>query len=143
LTPSPALLLADLTPASGRQNHTTWPYAKSASSLAHPASTASRPAFRDVRATPLFRDRIGRISELIWVGWQAKFLNFGNYLRGPLLGPNSSLRGAIATKQSILSTTNGLLRFARIDGLWGLFLPKLPEGPCSSFRRPFYMIPII
>src|SRR6476659_3225790 len=30
LTPSPALLLADLTPASGRQNHTTWPYANSA-----------------------------------------------------------------------------------------------------------------
>src|SRR5712672_3793264 len=27
LTPSPALLLADLTPASGRQNDTTWPYA--------------------------------------------------------------------------------------------------------------------
>src|SRR5260370_37436985 len=27
LTPSPALLLADLTPASGRQNATTWPYA--------------------------------------------------------------------------------------------------------------------
>jgi hypothetical protein len=26
LTPSPALLLADLTPALGRQNHTTWPY---------------------------------------------------------------------------------------------------------------------
>src|SRR6476620_279384 len=30
LTPSPALLLADLTPASGRQNDTTWPYANSA-----------------------------------------------------------------------------------------------------------------
>src|SRR5258708_5687088 len=27
LTPSPALLLADLTPALGRQNDTTWPYA--------------------------------------------------------------------------------------------------------------------
>src|SRR5882762_6229651 len=27
LTPSSALLLADLTPASGRQNDTTWPYA--------------------------------------------------------------------------------------------------------------------
>jgi hypothetical protein len=27
LTPSPALLIADLTPASGRQNHTTSPYA--------------------------------------------------------------------------------------------------------------------
>ena len=29
LTPSSALLIADLTPASGRQNDTTWPYAKS------------------------------------------------------------------------------------------------------------------
>src|SRR5580765_3787395 len=27
LTPSPALLIADLTPASGRQNDTTWPSA--------------------------------------------------------------------------------------------------------------------
>src|SRR5258705_13683968 len=27
LTPSSALLIADFTPASGRQNHTTWPYA--------------------------------------------------------------------------------------------------------------------
>src|SRR5260370_26399863 len=27
LSPSPALLLADLTPTPGRQNHTTWPYA--------------------------------------------------------------------------------------------------------------------
>src|SRR5258706_8312357 len=27
LTPSPALLIADLTPALGRQNDTTWPYA--------------------------------------------------------------------------------------------------------------------
>src|SRR3954466_5935180 len=27
LTPSSALLIADLTPASGRQNDTTWPYA--------------------------------------------------------------------------------------------------------------------
>src|SRR5260370_36202958 len=52
LAPSPALLLADLTPALGRQNHTTSPSATTPSSLAPPASTASRPAFRDVR-TPL------------------------------------------------------------------------------------------
>ena len=34
LTPSPALLIADLTPALGRQNDTTWPYA-SASFVQH------------------------------------------------------------------------------------------------------------
>src|SRR5882757_8078522 len=34
LTPSSALLIADLTPASGRQNDTTWPYA-SASFVRH------------------------------------------------------------------------------------------------------------
>src|SRR5882757_6116449 len=46
LTPSPALLIADLTPASGRQNDTTWPYAsRPRSSRALPASTASLPAF--------------------------------------------------------------------------------------------------
>src|SRR3954470_1892517 len=46
LTPSSARLLADLTPASGRQNDTTWPYAsRPRSSRALPASTASLPAF--------------------------------------------------------------------------------------------------
>src|SRR3954451_17948155 len=34
LTPSPALLIADLTPASGRQNDTTWPYASGRARLA-------------------------------------------------------------------------------------------------------------
>src|SRR6266403_5188764 len=43
LTPSPALLLADLTPALGRQNHTTSPYAALRSSSALTTSTASRP----------------------------------------------------------------------------------------------------
>ena len=59
LTPSPARLLADLTPALGRQNDTTWPYASASfvrlalARLTPPASTASRPAFRDVRNAPL------------------------------------------------------------------------------------------
>src|SRR5258708_31648233 len=46
LTPSPALLSADLTPASGRQNDTTSPYAsRPRSSRALPTSIASRLAF--------------------------------------------------------------------------------------------------
>src|SRR6266567_1148104 len=49
LTPSPALLLTDLTPALGRQNHTTSPSASAPSSLAPPASTASRPALMTLR----------------------------------------------------------------------------------------------
>src|SRR5712672_3269715 len=53
LTPSPALLIADLTPASGRQNHTTWPYAgRPRSSRALPTSTASHPAFVTIAIRP-------------------------------------------------------------------------------------------
>ena len=46
LTPSPALLLADLTPALGRQNDTTSPYAsrpRSSSALPRPPHPAPRP----------------------------------------------------------------------------------------------------
>jgi hypothetical protein len=56
LPPSPArsLLLANLTPASGRQDHTASPSARIAlSSAAQPASIASRPYVRDDRETPL------------------------------------------------------------------------------------------
>src|SRR6266704_1643636 len=52
LTPSPALLIADLTPALGRQNDTTSPSASARSSHALPASTASRPTSVTC-ATPL------------------------------------------------------------------------------------------
>src|SRR5258707_1223681 len=52
LTPSPALLIADLTPASGRQNDTTSPYAAVRSSSALTASTASRPAFVTIASRP-------------------------------------------------------------------------------------------
>ena len=56
LTPSPALLLADLTPASGRQNDTTWPYAKfSGARFLAPSRRVHRipTRVRDVRETPL------------------------------------------------------------------------------------------
>src|SRR5258708_24432263 len=49
----------DLTPASRRQNHTTSPSASAPSSGAPPASTASRPAFRDDREPPLCLGRDG------------------------------------------------------------------------------------
>src|SRR6478672_9734562 len=74
LTPSPALLLVDLTPASGRQNDTTWPYAsRPRSSRALPASTASRPASMTLANAPLW-DGTMRDIEVIWVRRQAKFL---------------------------------------------------------------------
>src|SRR5258706_7376348 len=56
LTPSPALLIADLTPALGRQNDTTWPYASALFVNCAAASTASRPASVTC-ATPLSWDR--------------------------------------------------------------------------------------
>src|SRR6478735_4053253 len=60
LTPSSALLIADLTPASGRQNDTTWPYASASfvrpafARLTLPRPTASRPALM-TWPTPLYR----------------------------------------------------------------------------------------
>ena len=53
LSPSSALLLADLTPASRRQNHTTSPSTPSAGRLtALSASTASRPASVTIAKRP-------------------------------------------------------------------------------------------
>src|SRR4051812_28231961 len=104
LTPSSARLIADLTPASGRQNDTTWPYASAPSSKAPTASTASRPTLMTLRNAPL-KGRDRRISELIWVRWQAKFSEFRKLIGRPFPGSNSSLRGTIATKQSILIFT--------------------------------------
>src|SRR5258706_14717113 len=66
LTPSAALLIADLTPASGRQNHTTSPYASARSSHALPASTASRSALMTLRNAPLSGQDVMDM-HLIWV----------------------------------------------------------------------------
>src|SRR5438876_8120020 len=57
LTPSSALLIADLTPASGRQNHTTSPYASARFVKGTAASTASRPALMTLRNAPLWGGR--------------------------------------------------------------------------------------
>src|SRR6476659_3050672 len=84
LTPSPALLSADLTPASGRQNDTTWPYAAAPFVKGTTASTASRPALMTLRNAPLWAGTMRDI-EVIWVRWQAKFPNFRNYLLDRIL----------------------------------------------------------
>src|SRR5258706_15720230 len=51
-TPSPALLIADLTPALGRQNDTTSPYASAPFVTRAAASTASRPTFVTIAKRP-------------------------------------------------------------------------------------------
>src|SRR3979409_2521252 len=52
LPPSPALLSANLTPASGRQDHTSLPYASAPFVIGASASTASRPAFVTIMIRP-------------------------------------------------------------------------------------------
>src|SRR6476660_7764373 len=54
LTPSSALLLADLTPASGRQNHTTSPYASAASVTRANSGHRIPPRVRNVRNASLW-----------------------------------------------------------------------------------------
>jgi hypothetical protein len=69
LPPSLAdLSSANLTPASGRQDHTTSPFARPALSSAAPlASIASPPYVRDDRETPLCVGRDASDVEVIWV----------------------------------------------------------------------------
>ncbi len=64
LSPSPprSLLLKDLTPASGRQDHTTSPSASALFVNSASASTASHRNVRDDREPPLIRVRRAKIS---------------------------------------------------------------------------------
>src|ERR1700692_4189907 len=57
LTPSPALLIADLTPASGRQNDTTWPYASAPFVTCAARVHRIPPHVGDVRNAPLVGTR--------------------------------------------------------------------------------------
>src|SRR6267142_5516449 len=65
LTPSPALLHADLTPALGRQNDTTWPYASASfvrlavARLTPPRPPHPVPRFVTTRDPPLLSERDG------------------------------------------------------------------------------------
>jgi hypothetical protein len=65
LTPSPARLHADLTPALGRQNDTTWPYASASfvrlaiARLMPPRPPHPVPRFVTTRDPPLLSERDG------------------------------------------------------------------------------------
>src|SRR5271169_1454251 len=65
--------LANLTPASGCQDHTTSPSASSSARLASPKRPPhSDPNVRDDRDTPLLRGRNGAFVKLIWVKHKPK-----------------------------------------------------------------------
>ncbi len=73
LPPSPALPSANLTPASGRQDHTTSPSASSA--LVRSAIRVHRipPRVRDVAQRPSWRDGTARVIEVIWVFGKSEY----------------------------------------------------------------------
>jgi hypothetical protein len=76
LSPSPARcesIVASLTPASRRQNHTTSPSASVRFVSRTVASTASRPNVRDDRDTPLMRDGMAGMMLVIWVRREANY----------------------------------------------------------------------
>src|SRR5712691_3897702 len=88
LTPSPALLIADLTPALGRQNDTTWPYASASfvrlafARLTPPRPPHPLPNVRDDRETPLYRAGTSGDMHLIWVERKRKYFCKRGWTRG-------------------------------------------------------------
>src|ERR1700732_126773 len=73
LSPSSARLLADLTPASRRQDHTTSPSA-SACFVKHAARVHRIPLHvRDDRDTPLFGNETAWVVDVIWVNRKGKY----------------------------------------------------------------------
>src|ERR1700738_1851419 len=74
LSPSPALLLADLTPASRRQDHTTSPSASAPFVNPRcPRPPHPVPYVRDDRDTPLMWDGTARLLEVIWVSRKQEY----------------------------------------------------------------------
>jgi hypothetical protein len=65
VAPEKRLLLTNLTPASGRQDHTTSPSALVPFVKGTSASTASHRAFRDDREPPLLSGETGEVKSLI------------------------------------------------------------------------------
>jgi len=73
LPPSLANYSANLTPASGRRDHTTSPYASAPFVKSASASTASHRAFRDDREPPLLSGETGRFYPVICPIAKAKY----------------------------------------------------------------------
>jgi hypothetical protein len=83
LPPSLANESANLTPASGRRDHTTSPYAFAPFVKSASASTASRRAFRDDREPPLLSGETGRFNPVICPSAKAKYFRFRGLTRFP------------------------------------------------------------
>src|SRR6266404_3783005 len=88
LTPSPARLIADLTPALGRQNDTTWPYASALFVNCAAASTASRPASVTIAKRPSEETGPNRYSA-DFTPPSSEISENQKLVRGPLLGDGS------------------------------------------------------
>ena len=78
LPPSPALLIADLTPASGRQDHTTSPSASGALVFSTISVHRIPLRVRDVRNAPLWDGTAGDI-DLIWGEREAEYFCEGGW----------------------------------------------------------------
>ena len=90
LSPSSALLLADLTPASRRQDHTTSPSA-SARFVKHAARVHRIPLrVRDDRDTPLLGNETAGVVELIWVNRKAKYFCKEGWTANSLICPSGA-----------------------------------------------------
>ena len=73
----PQIESANLTPASGRRDHTTSPSARNVIRLlTSPASTASHLTSVTIAKRPSVRGGMARDIKLIWVRWKAKFRIF-------------------------------------------------------------------
>src|SRR6478752_3045609 len=105
LPPSPARLLADLTPASERQDHTASPATSSALVLSAIGVHRIPPRVRDVRETPLLGNGTVRLSELIWVRRKRKYFrknrkkdSTGEIAPAGLICPSGSLSAVAGSR---------------------------------------------
>src|SRR5229473_3601939 len=96
LPPSSADRSANLTPASGRQDHTTSPSAKASFVRAHfarltlPRPSHPAPNVRDDREAPLLWARDGRVLEVIWGARKQKYFCKRGWTAKSLICPSGS-----------------------------------------------------
>ena len=159
LPPSPprSLLLGNLTPASGRQDHTTSPSASAPSSEAPSASTASRPTSVTIAKRPSCGTGRRRDIEVIWVGAKRNIFQKGldsgvakqpvGQISRPVRRSSKSEGGegvirhlnALTPDYAVAESTTGCYRqrphmASRTRGI--LPLPSRGDPPRGSIARP-------
>jgi hypothetical protein len=148
LPPSPAESYpsADLTPASGRQDHTTSPSAGSALVSVPPASTASRPAFVTIAKRPSEGwDRIDIL--LLPPSRQAKILKIRNRSRDAFFAGTARLL-AVGDYELGGQGSNLFWRATSVQN-WARQNPPIlrlrrPQDPRpSATQRPLHQFPLL